>query len=108
VAGKRRQEAEKADERGQHGHKVTKAEARGGPLVVDKKWRWLRRRQMRGASWARGNGGRRQESMIHFPAPELHQAKCAEGISIDRYPCPKRVGCFGSSTRFQMRKVVGK
>jgi hypothetical protein len=22
--------------------------------------------------------------------------------------CPKRVGCFGSSTRFQMRKVVGK
>jgi hypothetical protein len=23
-------------------------------------------------------------------------------------PCPKRVGCFGSSTRFQMRKVVGK
>ncbi len=22
-------------------------------------------------------------------------------------PCPKRVGSFGSSTRFQMRKVVG-
>ena len=22
--------------------------------------------------------------------------------------CPKRVGCFGSSTRFQMRKIVGK
>ncbi len=22
--------------------------------------------------------------------------------------CPKHVGCFGSSTRFQMRKVVGK
>ncbi len=28
----------------------------------------------------------------------------ASGASV----CPKRVGCFGSSTRFQMRKVVGK
>jgi hypothetical protein len=30
------------------------------------------------------------------------------GAQVGSPLCPKRVGCFGSSTRFQMRKVVGK
>jgi hypothetical protein len=38
---------------------------------------------------------------------EFHLSKQL-GITPQDYECPKRVGSFGSSTRFQMRKVVGK